>query len=112
MSAAHYLLFYDYVPDVLARRAPLRDAHLRLAWASHARGELLLGGAFADPVDGAMLLFRAESPAVVEAFVAADPYVLGGLVTRWWIRRWTTVAGDGASAPVHPAAVEPGAGGR
>ena len=104
MSVAHYLLFYDYVPDVLARRTPLRDAHLRLAWAAHARGELLLGGAFADPVDGALLLFRAESPAAVEAFVAADPYVLGGLVARWWIRCWTTVAGDGASVPVYPAA--------
>jgi uncharacterized protein YciI len=89
----HYLLMYDYVDDVVARRAPHREAHLTLAREAHARGELLLGGALADPVDGAVLLFRADSPAVVEAFVAKDPYVANGLVTRWRIRPWTVVVG-------------------
>jgi uncharacterized protein YciI len=102
VGGAHYLLFYDYVPDVLARRAPLRDAHLRLARESEARGELVLGGAYAEPVDGAMLLFRCDSAAVVEAFVAADPYVRHGLVTGWRIRRWTTVVGAGAVTPLYP----------
>jgi uncharacterized protein YciI len=89
----HYLLTYDYVDDVVARRAPHREAHLTLAREALARGELLLGGALADPVDGAVLLFRADSPAVVEAFVAKDPYVANGLVTRWRIRPWTVVVG-------------------
>jgi uncharacterized protein YciI len=40
-----------------------------------------------------VLLFRADSPAVVEAFVAKDPYVASGLVTRWRIRPWTVVVG-------------------
>jgi len=44
---------------------------LKLAWESHARGEFQLGGVLADPVDGALLWFIADSPAVVEAFVAA-----------------------------------------
>jgi uncharacterized protein YciI len=103
-SAAHFLLFYEYVPDVVARRAPHRAAHLALARQAVDRGELLLGGAYADPVDGALLLFRCDSPAVVEAFVAADPYVEHGLVTRWWVRRWSTVVGAGASATMPPAA--------
>jgi uncharacterized protein len=89
----HYLLFYDYVEDAVERRAPFREAHLTLAREAHARGELLLGGAFADPVDGAVLLFRTDSPAAVEAFVAKDPYVASGLVTRWRIRPWTVVVG-------------------
>jgi hypothetical protein len=55
-------------------------------------------------VDGAVLLFRAESPAVAERFAAADPYVRHGLVTRWWVRPWTTVVGDGATSPARPGA--------
>src|SRR5262249_2607803 len=68
-------------------------AHLALARAAVRRGELLLGGALADPADGAVLLFRADSPAPVEAFAAADPSVLNGLVTRRRVRPRTTVVG-------------------
>lgn len=100
----HYLLFYDIADDYLERRAQFRDAHLRAAWASHTRGELVLGGALADPVDGAVLLFSADSPRVVEEFARADPYVVNGLVVRWRVRAWATVAGDGAASPVKPAA--------
>jgi len=55
----HYLLFYSYVPDVLERRADFRGAHLKHAWASQQRGELLLAGALADPVDTGVLWFSA-----------------------------------------------------
>jgi uncharacterized protein YciI len=96
----HFLLLYDYVPDVLTRRAPLRAAHLALAQAAQARGELVLAGALADPVDGAVLLFDCESASVVEEFVRNDPYVQGGLVTRWRIRPWTTVIGEAAKTKV------------
>jgi uncharacterized protein YciI len=98
----HYLLFYEVAPDYLERRGQFRDAHLALAWEAHARGELILGGALADPVDGAVLIFAGESPAVVERFVAADPYVHNGLITSWRVRPWTTVVGDGAANPVRP----------
>lgn len=93
----HYLLIYDVVPDYVERRAPLRAEHLALGRAAAERGELVLGGAFADPVDGAVLLFQGDSPAAAEAFAAADPYVRHGLVTRWRVRKWSTVIGDGAA---------------
>ena len=99
----HYLLIYDVVPDYVERRAPLRSAHVAHARASLERGELVLGGALADPVDGAVLLFRGESPAVAEAFAEKDPYVLNGLVTRWRVREWTTVIGTLAEVPLPPA---------
>ena len=99
----HYILFYDYSADYLERRSQFRDAHLKLAWDSHARGELQLGGVLAEPVDGAVLWFKADSPAVVEAFVAADPYMAAGLVTGWRIRPWMTAVGALADAPVYPA---------
>jgi uncharacterized protein YciI len=98
----HYLLFYEVAPDYVTRRAEFRAEHLDLAWQACEGGELILGGALADPVDEAILLFQADSSAVVERFVAADPYVRNGLVTRWRIRPWTTVVGAQASKPVHP----------
>ncbi|MFM0175331.1 MULTISPECIES: YciI-like protein [Paraburkholderia] len=96
----HYLLMYDLVSDYLERRAAYRDEHLKLAWAATERGELLLAGALAEPTDTAMLLFQGDSAAAAEAFAKADPYVLAGLVTRWRVREWTTVVGEGAAKPV------------
>jgi uncharacterized protein len=90
----HYLLFYDVVPEYAARRAEHRALHLEHARAAHARGELVLAGALADPVDGAVLLFRGDTPEVAAEFARADPYVRRGLVTRWRVREWTTVVGD------------------
>lgn len=99
----HFLLFYEVASDYMARRVEFRSAHLAKAWASSERSELVLGGALANPPDGALLLFQGDSPAVAEDFARTDPYVLNGLVKHWHVREWTTVAGDGAAAPVRPA---------
>jgi uncharacterized protein YciI len=96
----HYVLFYDLAPDYLERRPQYRGLHLDLARASCARGELVLGGALADPVDAAILLFRGESEAVARRFAENDPYVLNRLVKSWRVREWTTVVGEGACQPV------------
>ena len=93
----HYLLFYDVVDDYADRRAEFRGVHLAHARAAVARGELVLGGALADPIDGAVLLFKADSPDVPAAFAAADPYVKNGLVKAWRVREWTTVVGADAA---------------
>jgi uncharacterized protein len=93
----HFLLFYDVVSDYEHRRLQFRTAHLVYARAAVARGELLLGGALANPVDGAVLLFKCESARVVESFAASDPYVLNGLVKSWRVREWSTVVGPGVS---------------
>ena len=88
-----FLLFYDYVPDHVERRTPFREEHLKLATAAHARGELVLGGAFADTADGAVLVWHTPDVTPVERFVASDPYVKNGLVTRSRIRPWTATIG-------------------
>ena len=99
----HYLLFYEVVDDYVERRAQFRAAHLTLAREAAARGELILAGGLANPVDGSVLLFKADSPAVAEAFAKADPYVTNGLVTRWRVREWTTVVGSLAEVALPPA---------
>ncbi len=93
----HYLLHYEAAPDYLERRAEFRGDHLAMALAARERGDLVLGGAVGDPVDGALLLFRTEESA--KAFAGADPYVANGLVTRWYVRPWHTVVGEGIEPP-------------
>ncbi len=90
----YYALLYDVVDDYLERRGQFRDEHLALAAAATARGELVLAGAFADPADSALLVWKVDDRAVVEEFVKADPYVRNGLVTSWRIREWTVVVGN------------------
>lgn len=96
----HYLLFYETVENYEEARKPFRAAHLQHAREAAARGELVLGGAFAAPVDGAVILFRGVSPAGAERFAKSDPYVTNGLVKTWRVREWTTVVGDEAEVKV------------
>lgn len=104
----HYLLFYEKVPDAAEREEPLRAAHLSHVLAAVSRGELVLGGPLTDPLDGSQaLLFRANSADTAEAFAAADPYVQSGIVSRWHVRPWHTVVGEGAAFPLPKSASEP-----
>ena len=90
----YYILFYDYVEDVVQAREPYREGHLGLLKRYLDRGELPLGGAFNDPVDGAAIVFKVDDRSRVEAFVAEDPYFANGMVTRWRIREWNVVIGS------------------
>ncbi|MBI1250200.1 MAG: hypothetical protein GC189_01860 [Alphaproteobacteria bacterium] len=92
----HFVLFYEYPADFRDKRAPHRAAHIAHAGAAVARGELELGGAFAEDPPGGMLIFKAEIAAPAEAFARADPYVQNGVVSAWHVREWTTVVGPGA----------------
>ena len=98
----HFLLFYELEKDYLERRGEFRAVHLDMAWKASEAGELLLAGALTNPIDQAVLLFQGESGAVAERFAENDPYVRNGLVKRWHVREWATVAGEGAANPVHP----------
>ena len=60
----------------------------------------MLGGALANPPDGAVLLFHGSSPAAAEQLAKGDPYVLNGLVKTWRVREWTTVLGPAAEVPL------------
>lgn len=88
-----FLLQYDVVPDYLERRGQYRADHLAIAREAHEKGDLAMAGAYAEPADGATLVWHTADTAPIERFVASDPYVKNGLVTRWRIRPWTVVVG-------------------
>jgi uncharacterized protein YciI len=96
---AHFALVYEIVDNFVERRAPFRDAHMRLVHDANARGLLMFAGPLGDPPDGALLVFRADSAAPVEDFARADPYVSEGLVTAWRVRPWNVVVGAEPARP-------------
>jgi uncharacterized protein YciI len=100
----YFALFYDAVDDFIARRGAYREEHLRLAREAHARGELVLAGALAEPANGALLVFQGETAAAAEAFARHDPYVMNGLITGWKVRPWTVVVGNEPCAAYIPKA--------
>jgi uncharacterized protein YciI len=90
----YYALLYELVDDMVTRRMPFREEHLRLARESRERSELVLGGALSEPVDRALLVFLVDDKSKVEAFAQKDPYVTNGLVKKWEVRPWNVVVGN------------------
>ena len=90
MPDTHYILFYDYVSDILERRAPHREAHLAQIRAAKDDGRILMAGPLGDPPHGAAIVFKDRAAA--EAFPETDPYVTNGLVTDWQVDSWAVVA--------------------
>jgi uncharacterized protein YciI len=84
-------LFYDYVEDVVEKRAPLRADHLDWARSWKADGRIVMAGALGNPPHGALFVFLVDDPAQVEEFVAGDPYVAGGIVTGHRVVPWNVV---------------------
>jgi uncharacterized protein len=95
-------LAYEYVPDIVARRSPYREAHLAHVAAWYERGELVIAGTYGDPPSGALFAFAVDDRDRVDAFVAADPYVVAGLVTSHRIEPWTIVAHRPLDEPPSP----------
>ncbi len=93
----YFALFYDYVDNILEKRAPFREEHLSLVKNYQDQGKMLLAGAYTDPLDGALLIFKVDSAVEVEQFTQADPYVKNSLVSTWRIREWNVVAGSALS---------------
>jgi uncharacterized protein len=44
-----HILFYEYVPDVVERRAPHREGHLALIRRWYDEGRIVLAGGLGDP---------------------------------------------------------------
>jgi len=89
----YYALIYHLVDDYLERRTQFREEHLNLAKELNEKGEMILAGAFSDPPDKALLIFKVDDKSLIEEFIRKDPYVKNGLIVKWEIRPWTVVIG-------------------
>ena len=90
-TTLHHVLFYDYVENIVERRAPHRAEHLELVRKWRDDGRFVMGGALGDPPHGALLVFKVGDAAQVEEFAQQDPYVVNGLVTARRVEPWAVV---------------------
>lgn len=90
----YYILFYETVEDYIEKRTQFRDEHLKLAQSALKNGNLVMAGALANPPDGAILIFKGDSPDTAKEFAMNDPYVKNGLIKKWQVRPWTVVIGN------------------
>ena len=87
-----HILFYEYVPDVVERRAPHREGHLALIRRWYDEGRIVMAGGLGDPPHAGLIVLRVEDPeAAAEEFVAEDPYQPAGLVTSWRVEPFLNV---------------------
>jgi uncharacterized protein len=89
MAQSWFVLIYEYVPDMIERRVPYREAHLALLRELHDRGEVYMAGAIGDPVNGGLIIFCGETDQAAHDFVAADPFGAAGLVVSHRIVPWS-----------------------
>eukprot|EP00754_Rhynchopus_humris_P048632 Rhum_TRINITY_DN7917_c0_g3::Rhum_TRINITY_DN7917_c0_g3_i1::g.25194::m.25194/K09780/K09780; uncharacterized protein len=90
----YQMLTYEYVPDVMEKRAPHREAHLAHIKQASESGHLHIGGPFDPATDGAVLVFTGDKEKT-EEWARADPYVKGGVVTKWDVKAWKVVVEPG-----------------
>jgi uncharacterized protein YciI len=91
--ATKYVLFYESEDDVLDRAAEHMPSHSTRGREFHERGELIMYGPFSNPVEeGSMSIFRTREGA--EEFARGDPFVVNGLVRRWFVREWQEAFSD------------------
>ncbi|GIW05641.1 MAG: hypothetical protein KatS3mg060_0446 [Dehalococcoidia bacterium] len=88
-----YAAILTYVPDIAEKRVPHRPAHLAYLEELRAQGKVVMAGAWADPLDGALIIYRAETRDEVDEMMDNDPYCRAGLWTGRTVREWNVVVG-------------------
>jgi uncharacterized protein YciI len=92
-----YAAILKFVPNPVERRRPYREAHLKYIYGLRDSGRIIISGPLVDPLDGALIVYRAESLAEVEKIIQNDPYYRANLWPEISIREWTLVVAS------HPA---------
>ena len=108
-NSTYHVLLYDYVPNILEKRVPYRQDHLKHAMTLVDKGHLQLGGAWAEDedktsddsatnqIDGACIVLKDMKKEEIEDFVKNDPYFINGLVPNYKIKSWNVVIGSAMS---------------
>ncbi|SKB59565.1 hypothetical protein SAMN05660776_1977 [Salegentibacter holothuriorum] len=89
----YYILDYTTAENYLEEREKYRKEHLNHATEYFNEDYLILGGAI-DSANEAVLVFKADSEKIVEAFAQNDPYVKNGLIKSWSVKKWNVVIGN------------------
>jgi uncharacterized protein len=83
------VVFYETAQDGLTKAPTNYPAHKARIDEFVRRGELLMVGPWANPVEGALAIFKTRDGA--EAFVKDDPFVVNGVVSNVTFRDWREI---------------------
>jgi uncharacterized protein YciI len=83
----NYLLEYKYVKDILEKRDPFRDDHIKLCNSLKNYG--LVAGGPLIPTTGAFFLFNSSDTSPIKKFIKEDSYMNNDLVTGYNIKEWS-----------------------
>jgi uncharacterized protein YciI/uncharacterized protein YndB with AHSA1/START domain len=84
-----HMMFYESTPEGLAKVREHIAAHIARLDLFHSRGTLLMAGPLLDASGRAFGVFT--SRAAAEEFIAGDPFIVHGVVSRWTIVEWKEV---------------------
>ncbi len=89
---AFFVTSYESLNDAIARAPDVIAAHQARSKELHARGTLLMSGAFLnnpqEPLSTMAVLTTREA---AEVYARGDPFVLNGMVSKWYIREWANM---------------------
>jgi uncharacterized protein YciI len=78
--------------DALAQAPDLIAAHLQRSRELHARGTLLMSGAFLNtPQEPLQTMAVCSTHEAAEEYIRGDPFVQHGMVKAWTIREWANM---------------------
>lgn len=83
------LMFYETTPEAMPKALEHFAAHRARLDEFHARGTLLMAGAYGMPPVGALGIFTSREAA--EEFSKEDPFVVHGVVSKVTIQDWNEV---------------------
>ena len=55
------------------------------------QGKIVMAGAFAEPVDGGLFIFKNVTKEEIDDYIKGDPYYKNGLITDYKVKAWTVV---------------------
>jgi len=101
MQSVYYVAFfaidpkYRTIEEIRAEAPEAIAAHLARSNEWHRRGILVMAGAFTSnpggPIETMGVLTSREA---AEEYAKGDPFVLKGMVSKWYIREWANILKD------------------
>jgi len=93
---AYYVVFvvtsYASFDDAMTRAPDMIASHIARSQDLHARGTLLMAGAFLDnPQEPLSTMAVHTTREAAEEYIKGDPFVQNGLVRSWHIREWANM---------------------
>ena len=95
-QGVYYVVFfetlYNSFEDALSKAPDVIAAHKARSEDLHSQGTLLMAGAFLNsPGESPGTMAICTTLEAAQEFVRGDPFVLNGMVSKWYIREWSNL---------------------